>query len=236
MRIGLVLVVLLGLDFGYLGAQNLIPNGDFEKTTPCPKVHVEFDRLTDWYNPTGGTPDVYNACTVNKKNNGYDNVAGFQIPHSYFGYAGILMPGLYFNTGSKKINFTSIREYMQNKIVDTDIGAVYEFKCYVSLANKCFSKGDKFGMVLSENSLSEVGFNKINAVPTVEFDQVISDTTNWVELTDTFTSEETYSYITLGCFRDSAEMNMIYFTDNPIGDERRLKNRKGYIFVCKLPR
>ncbi len=77
---------------GVLSAQSLIPNGDFERMSKCPKSLGQLNRCQDWTSPNTGTPDYFNACYTRD----FETVG---IPNNYFGtraafdghaYAGIL--------------------------------------------------------------------------------------------------------------------------------------------------
>lgn len=45
-----------------VGAQNLVPNGDFEDYTQCPDYVSQIDRAVGWFRPTEGTSDYLHAC------------------------------------------------------------------------------------------------------------------------------------------------------------------------------
>ena len=89
-------------------AQNLVPNGDFEKYNNCPKNLAEIDfspsflsfpTVQGWVCPTFGTSDYYNACAAGTMAGVPLNVAGYRTAHSGSAYAGMVgfgsLPGTY---------------------------------------------------------------------------------------------------------------------------------------------
>jgi OmpA-OmpF porin, OOP family len=100
-------LLLLLLVSGAAIAQNLIPNGDFERYQKCPKALGQLDRCESWSSPNQGTPDFFSTCytkdaeTVGVPNNFFGTRAAFD-GHAY---AGILY-------GAQE------REYLQIRLME----------------------------------------------------------------------------------------------------------------------
>lgn len=72
-------------------AQNLVPNGSFEVIARCPgghSINASDFKVADWYSPSQGTPDYFNACSKGDSGVPY-NWAGVSNAFDGHGYAGI---------------------------------------------------------------------------------------------------------------------------------------------------
>src|SRR2546430_1730517 len=74
----------------YAGAQNLVPNGDFEQYSGCPDNTGQFDSVLFWITAGGGVPiTYYNQCTFNPDVSIPYNISGYQPAFDGSAYTGI---------------------------------------------------------------------------------------------------------------------------------------------------
>jgi gliding motility-associated-like protein len=187
-------------------AQNLVYNGDFEIYDTCPPQYSQpygddfVKYCLGWYSPTFATPDYFNAChlmgIVGVPNNG----AGFQEAKSGVAYCGSVTYSAGFSPG--QTGYWS--EYIQSKLMEPlESGKIYTCTFFVSLANESYFASSKIGAYFSVDSISSYQFIPLNFKPQVCSDYFITDTSNWVEISGTFTATGGESYITIGHFGDS---------------------------------
>jgi gliding motility-associated-like protein len=210
-------------------AQNLIQNPSFEDIYGCPQNFAELDSCKYWYN-VHGSPDLFHTCGGWGFRSDSVHFGGYQKPVEGFSYVGMMLRAdlvsIYGDT-----NTNGHREYFGQKLSSSlQIGAKYSFAIAVSLGERSTRSFNKLGLLCST-----VDFNHWLAGPiiyrgaTLEFDEMIDDTANWVYLSDTFICDSAYQYIFIGGFSDSADMS--YKPMNPSGSFYR----KGcYIFIDDL--
>lgn len=209
-RASLTLIIAC-LYYSALHSQNLLVNGDFDNITGCPDDHGQFDLVVGWSSPSRGSTDLYNRCagagpcTVCVPN--YLWFGGFQEPRSGDGFAGMFM-----NFG----RFSTYREYMRSRLLTPlEAGRSYTFTMYINLSDGSefaasapqihFSADDYTG---STNS----GF--FNQDPQIDFDTIITDRDNWVQLTTCYTASGGERFITIGNFRDANETELEFLGNN----------------------
>jgi gliding motility-associated-like protein len=195
-------------------AQNLVPNPSFEQLTSCPISISEVDKAFPWVAPTDGTSDLYHVCTNTNPNPSFvevpNNILGYQVPQNGQGYTGYFayIPG------------NGYKEYIETQLsTPLVVGETYCVSYYVSLSNNSTFAVNGLGAYFATNSISAnplyapgSGFyNVLPVTPQIIFNQVISDTLNWVKLSATFTPTQPYQYMVLGCFYNDS-----LITTNPV--------------------
>lgn len=186
-------------------AQNLVPNPSFENYTLCPDGASQLDRLTDWFNPNGGTADYFNACFTTGGGNMDvpNNFFGIQSPVTGNGYIGLYMH--YY--------FTLYREYAEVKLIDSLIaGNKYYVAFSVSLADSSNFATDDIGIYFSNDSLLNMSsFDNFSVTPHVESTQgtFLSDKTIWYFITGEYIANGGEKFLTLGNFKDDANTDTI---------------------------
>jgi gliding motility-associated-like protein len=191
-KIYLLLIYLITLK---VNAQvNLVPNPSFESYTACPSTFAIFS-LQNWYSPTQGTPDYFNACNTNS----FDvstpiNYFGTQTPKTGSSYVGFVVS---FNPSDP-----SYREYVQVQLTSGLIaGEKYIVSSYISLADSMPLAIKNIGMALSTNSIGGNFVTSINFTPQVIYSQFLSDTGSWVKISDTIVANGGEDYLTIGYFK-----------------------------------
>lgn len=157
----------------------------------------------DWQ---GGSPDAFNINTSHNTT-GYrcgvpNNFAGYQNPLHGNGYAGFI---------TYAAPATNLREYVVEPL-NTPLlaGKKYTVSFWVNLGGRAGYATSGIGAWLSNtnpNALGEAGILAQN--PQIKgslYNSVITDTTSWVYITDTFTvpTGNTYYYVAIGCFKNDA--------------------------------
>ncbi len=93
----IVYALIMGLVLTYSlkaqGQGNLVPNAGFEDYTQCPDNWDQLNRVKDWFNVNGQTPDYWNSCDTSDLASVPYNKAGFQYAATGNAYAGLLIYG-----------------------------------------------------------------------------------------------------------------------------------------------
>ncbi|NVK65521.1 MAG: T9SS type A sorting domain-containing protein [Flavobacteriales bacterium] len=193
---------------GVLMAQNLVPNPDFE-TRDSDFCGIATSgslamALTDWYSPSGGSPDVYftdieSSCFNFQPNSSYSGpigLKGSQLPRS-----GSTMAGFFTYT----IDGLNQREYLQVQLMSPLVpNGEYLVEYYVSLADSTEFASNNLVFNLSVSAPSTGGDNVMNVVPQFAEANTVGDTQGWVRVFDTITVSDAYEYLTIGNFSDDA--------------------------------
>ena len=179
-----------------LNAQvNLVPNYSFEDTVHCPSNVNELYDSELWINPTTATPDYLNACGTYS--------TGVSVPHGWAGYqiahTGVAYTGIFTYTRGAK----NYREYIQIKLSDSLLHDIkYMVSFYVSLGNYCQYAVATLGTYLSKTQISSSTDTYMPYTPQVQNNSSnpITDTLNWVLISDTIIAQGGEQYITIGNF------------------------------------
>lgn len=185
-------------------AQNLVPNPSFENSdnTFCGIMVPGDYSLTaiDWYSPTYGTPDLYftniaQTCFNFQPNSTYSGpigIKGSQMPRTGNRFTGFFA---YTISGMEQ------REYIQVPLTSALLaGQKYIVECYVSLADSTEFATNQVGMHLSVQPITLANDGVLNYTPQVISNGYISDTQNWILISDTITATDSYAYLTIGNF------------------------------------
>jgi len=185
----------------YCQAQNLVPNPSFEDSTNCP-YYWPPNSATPWFNANIATPDYFTNDTsicgyhwINGQFSGQTTGIGHQLPRTGNAYSGFY------------VQLTPTREYIETKLNDTLIaGQTYLVSFYVSRAESFNLAADKIGAYFSDTAIVVNDYHHIQVIPQVENTNgnIISDTTNWVNIQGTFIANGTETYLIIGNFRDDA--------------------------------
>jgi hypothetical protein len=191
----LFFLCLLGMN---AQAQNLLNNGSFEIAPSCPATIGTTALLTGWNDYTTGSPDCFNIC------GGFGsgvpaNVFGSQTPAHGDGYIGLVD----YWTGS------DYREYAHSAMTAMTIGTTYEVSMSVSLCDISAQGSNGLGVYffdLGSSTYPTPTTNVLPITPQVSYSGLgaITDQTNWVRLSGTFTADSAYDNIVIGGFVASA--------------------------------
>jgi hypothetical protein len=195
----ILLLTLLTLP-GYLQAQNLVPNGNFEYYTSCPGTLNSTYLCYPWQRYAQGSTDYFHMCS------GFtvpSNIAGYQYPASGNGYMGG------FSSYDNLTQLCIYSEYLTVQISPMIPGALYEASMSVSLANpSCRGAHNELGIWLFDDGPDTIigpglyGTGPLNVKPQIDFASygIITDTLNWTRLIKYFTPDSAYDHIVIGRF------------------------------------
>lgn len=177
----------------FVHSQNLVPNSSFELYINCPYVPGNFDLLNWSVTANSGysSPDYYNVCSV-----GYmtvpSNLSGIQNPYHGDGYIGLFCYGY---------NSTE-HEYTQVQLNQPLLaGKAYRVSFFVSLADVYGIAVNSLGGFLSINPVSGNGLiGVIDSLPQIISNTLLSDYTNWMEISDIYCANGGEEYLTIGNF------------------------------------
>ncbi len=200
-----------------VGAQNHVPNGDFEYYIGCPNALTQIDSATGWRTFFNGTtPDYYNTCGtgVGKVPNIF---LGYQYPVSGNAYAGLVLSDSF-----------SWREIIAREIVPLLRGARYEVSLSVSRADSGYFAADNM-TVFFYDTISVSSINLLSIEPQVNFQNygAITDTLNWVRMVGVFQADSAYDNIAIGGFLHDTTINVIAATSNNFA-------RYGYYYIDSI--
>ncbi len=196
------------LPFFGRSQMNLIPNGSFEEYTWCPVGIADFS-VKDWYSPTGATPDYYNICSTGDVGIPA-NFAGIQFPKNGNAYSGFLAGG-----------FTSLqynaREYIQVKLSEElSSNEIYNFSCYLSLAEISRFACRKVSFAFSEYDLNEIFTTNITSMTNIQYLEIdnLGDTIEWTACSGLYLAKGGEQYLTIGVFEDDLNADFHLYNES----------------------
>lgn len=197
-------LIIVFLIFRMGSAQNLIPNGDFEKHVGCPDNLGQLDSCLFWINPANspnyGSPDYFNHCSLNSISSVPLNIDGFQQAHSGNAYSGIIL-------GVDNPSLPNYREYLEVPLTSSlQSNTCYHFAMYVNLANMSRFTSNEIGVYFSNTIVSGINnFLPLPFTPQIRNVSVINpDTLNWTLIEGDLTASGGESYLIIGNFRNDS--------------------------------
>lgn len=215
-RVKSIIGILLFLPMLCMAQVNIVPNPSFEDYTECPTGWThDWSRVTGWSNANGSSPDFFHICGETSPSGlplrGVpENQAGFQesvTGEAYMGFYGVQMGNAEW------------REYIQVELTEAvEIGTKYQVSFYISLSENSRYGISTIGAYLSETAPSGNDLLVLEAEPQIMPKplQPITDTINWVLVTDTFISRHGGGerFITIGNFFSDAESDTTFVNPN----------------------
>lgn len=183
-----------------LAQTNLVPNPSFDNYTTCPFTDNQLNFCTSWYKPTPASSDYMNACHTSVVVGVPNNVFGVQNARTGTGYIHLICgaPGT-----------EEWREYAQCQLSSPmSAGQIYDVSFYISRSDCDLAVG-QIGAYFSTSAISQTTSDAFNLTPHVETSSVITDTTNWVLVSGTYTASGGEQYLTLGNFRNAANTTTV---------------------------
>ena len=190
----LIIIVLFSFEPCDIKAQNLITNGSFETytTTFLPQ---NWDAL--------GSPDYFNTA--------FPAISSwYNVPNSYFGYCSAKHGNAYMGFGTYDSVYHNFREYpvqLLNQALEKD--STYCISFYVSRADGTEIATGNMG-VLFTPAMPVLNIWMVTATPQLVWPSIITDTVNWVYLSQTYKANGYEQYITIGNFSDDASTPFQY--------------------------
>lgn len=209
------LVLLFGgpLILQHTYGQNLVPNPGFERYSELPRLSAEFNKVKEWFNPSGdgpassevGTPDLFHergGTDVRIP----DTKMGFVFPYKGEAIAGLI---LYNRQDEDLVDF---REYLSVPLRESMVvGRKYEISFFYSTGIK-----DHYGKYASPNlHLSftverprQDGYDPLFLHPHYSTPELKSNI-SWEEVSFEFVADRPYQYLTIGNFQRDTETKLV---------------------------
>lgn len=214
--IRLILSVLVLLPKVNLGQENLVNNPSFEAHNGCPEgLTDDWSKVQYWYNANGGTPDYFHLCGADAPSG--SALAG--VPLNNRGQQWPVSGNAYMGFYGVQIGNQQWREYLQAELTKPLYFRFrYVVSFYVSLSESSQLAISTIGAHLSEQPPSSSDMLVLDLEPQILPHplQPITDTTNWVLVTDTFRSMHGGErFITIGNFFSNEQSDTLLFNPNP---------------------
>jgi len=181
-----------------MNAQNLVPNSSFEEYSTCPTKYNQFNRLDDWFNATGGSPDYLNVCADSASLAGVPfNLGGHQEPRTGSGYA-----GLFTRFWGTNLNH---REYIEVPLISPlSADSCYRFEMFINLGTDSHITTDAIGIYFSNTMVfDQDNYMLLPLKPQISNNTGwILDTLNWVSISGEYYASGGEKYLTIGNFLD----------------------------------
>ncbi len=193
-------LVVLMLSTVSIKAQNLVPNGSFEEYIDCPTALDMLGTHCEGWFSSRGTCDYYNGCK---------STWGVSVPSSVFGYQEALTGDAYAGLISYDSSSPNWREHMSIELFEPlQIGIKYFLSFYVSLAynnghsNKASNGQGAYFTTIEHSSIWDINPEDNPSPLIIESvilnDNILSDTTNWVQLKGSFIADSSYTHLVIG--------------------------------------
>ena len=205
---------------------NLIKNPGLEEYSCCPYQNMMMSCADFWTQPlpSGGTSEYLNSCAIDSLSGSGDGYY-YYLLHSFFGdgYAGIC--NYAYNPATIPPN--QYREYFQGELSSSLIaGQCYYCEYWVKLFNYKnsipFCGIDALGIYFSDTLPKKADTEEMAMFfPSQVNNQtgrIISDTLNWILISDTFIAKGGEQYFTVGTFKQENEINKFFYS-NPHNSE-----------------
>lgn len=198
------------------GQYNLVKNYSFEINDSCPSLSTYTDGSIsychDWFQPNLAinSSDYFNSCVTDTEFLGAPyNYYGFQQGRTGNAYGGIYL-------GSLSAGGDVGREYLEGELNDSLTGGKkYLVKFYVSLPNKVRIPCDAMALYLSNSPLlyTDSLMHRIPVTPQVSnpTNNILTDTTSWMEISDTIIANGGEKYLTIGNFVPDSQIHSVTY-------------------------
>lgn len=210
MRHFILYIVFSFLHLTLAAQDNLVPNYSFENYSACPTSADLLSNTTDWYSCNTESPDYFNSCQLMPFTYG--------IPYTLQGYQKARTGEAFVGMHVFGALPAPRREYLQIQLSsalkgDTD----YIVTFYVNLANNSTVAISQLGAYLSPTAVSDT-----TAAPLPYSPQVVSaagvfltDTTEWIKISRTYTASGGERFITIGNFKDEISTDTLQLSTLP---------------------
>ena len=200
----LYFLILLFITLRICEAQNLVPNGDFEKYSSCPNNVNQINLALFWFSPQLiSIADYFNKCDLTNYTGVPANFAGYQFAHSGVGYAGFIP----YSKSS-----LNLREYLEVRLLNSLIAdSCYHFKMYTNLCNTTQYTTDEVSVYFSDTLVTGIK----NYLPLPYSPQInntggfITNTLNWTLVSGNYKAIGGESYLIIGNFKNDANTKVI---------------------------
>ncbi|MGQ0830011.1 MAG: gliding motility-associated C-terminal domain-containing protein [Bacteroidota bacterium] len=189
------------LNYTY-AQQNLLSNPSFEDYTTCPSSSNQLYLAYPWFDPTGASSDYFNKCA---------NVTTFvSVPINLMGYQNAKHGSAYAGFVTYRSINDNFREYLSCKLPSSlEKDGLYCIRFYLSLADSCQYATNNIGIAFSTDTLKGSFFQPLNATLLNNYDDVIKNATDWIEVKFDYKALGGEQYITIGNFFDYTQTKVV---------------------------
>lgn len=205
-------------------AQNLVRNGSFEDKVYCPSNfnQTQLNLVKEWIQPTGATPDYFNACS--KKAGVPRNMFGEQEAREGDGYLGIVT-----YTPSQR----NYREYVQTKLSrPLKSGELVCVEYHISPGDGARYVTDGFGAHFSNTRVKDSRQKRLPVTASVDNPRlhIIDKFEVWTKVSDVYTARGGEQYLTFGNFKPDRETNVLRREDPEVS----IESEWSYIYLDEV--
>ncbi|GAI33753.1 unnamed protein product, partial [marine sediment metagenome] len=171
-----------------------------------------------WSPANGGSVDYLNSCDTNNYFSVPNNVYGYQAANEGDAYCAFCTFMKYPQNPGAAFNY---REYPQVRLPDTlSHDQTYCLTFYVSLADSSAWATNNIGVYFSKDSIFGLNSKVLPYTPQINVTTIISDTSDWTEVSGEFTATGGEKYLIFGNFfadnltaKDSTGVNPVTFNE-----------------------
>jgi len=190
-------------------AQNLVPNGDFEKVINLPikknpKNSFKYEKLS------GYKPYLYNiegwfAATESTPDLRITDLEAFKTCEKIYpdcdkARSGVISAGII--TYQKNRKYETFREYLEVKLIEKlEVGKTVNFELWVRKERQAKLVTNNIGCYLTEKKVAADIVDHIKVQPQYNFDTLINlSNSEWIKIHGQFEIDKPYEYLTIGNF------------------------------------
>ncbi|RYZ54837.1 MAG: gliding motility-associated C-terminal domain-containing protein [Sphingobacteriales bacterium] len=195
-------------------SQNLVPNPSFETRDSCPSGwHIGFPFpsqgsmfASNWFSPSVGTSDYFNACApLVPPNNGIpvsvpDHALGYQLARTGQAYGGGILDQFHC-------------EYVESPLLTPLVSGHRYFASYwINTRNTSWGGADRFGAHFSANPVEMPNTAVLDMLtPQIESPAgvILYDTLNWMLVSGVFEAAGGERWMTIGNFNQFSTLDTI---------------------------
>jgi hypothetical protein len=204
-------LLLLVLPF-WVNGQNLVPNPSFEEYTECPDSALELDVEGAYpWTSFRQTPDFFHPCDETGMMSSPNSIAfGFGVPYHGVGKAGFA--GI-VGAASREILGVELNEQLI-------LGESYFVSFYLlrtfggGFHSNCNCASNNIGLKFTTQSYSHTETVPIDNFAHILHEEVLSDTTNWTEVSGWFVADSAYTHLAIGTFFTNEFIVVVNYNNN----------------------
>jgi hypothetical protein len=203
------ILLFLLLPFSLCGQQNLVPNPSFEIYDTCPYYGSQIYFASPWFQP-----NIYWGNTTNSSSSDYFNTCSdstFGVPYNFLGYQSARTGNGYAGIDFYASNET--REYLEIQLSSPLIAnRIYCVEFFVSLSDYYNIGTDNIHLSFSPTIILDSSpYSAIPLSPDIHnsIGNIITDTTNWTQISGTYTAVGGERYIVIGNFYNNSNTDTI---------------------------
>ena len=179
----------------FSGAQNLVPNNNFENFSQCPYQPNQIHFLSNWKSIS--TPDFFSACGLN----GHCGSLGFKTPRNCLGFEFPRSGNSYIGLYSYDKRIANKREFVFIELKDTlKKDLFYRVTYFLSLADTSMYALKSMGVVVTDFNPELVSINDVINYESIYNNNYHSIFSGWEKNTFIYEALGNEIYLIIGSF------------------------------------